>query len=70
MANILSPFSERTYALLRIFAGALFTFHGVQKIFGILTDHQLPVGSQVWVGGIRNVGPNEDSRLDRRMYVV
>lgn len=52
MVNILTPFAERTYALLRIVSGALFTFHGVQKIFGVLTDDQPPVGSQIWMGGI------------------
>ncbi len=51
MATVLTPFAERTYALMRIVAGALFMFHGVQKIFGILTDHQPPVGSQLWIGG-------------------
>jgi len=51
MATFLTPFAERTYALMRIVAGALFMFHGVQKIFGILTDHQPPVGSQLWIGG-------------------
>ncbi len=40
------------YSLLRIMAGAMFTFHGVQKLFGVLTDHQPPVGSQLWIGGL------------------
>ena len=48
----LEPFAERAYALLRIMAGAMLTFHGVQKIFGVLTDHQPAVGSQIWIGGI------------------
>lgn len=52
MSNLLAPFSERAYALLRIVAGFLFTFHGVQKIFGVLSEHQPPVGSQLWIGGI------------------
>jgi putative oxidoreductase len=43
---------ERVYAVLRIVAGAMFAFHGVQKIFGVLTDHQPPAGSQLWMGGI------------------
>jgi len=47
-----SPLTERTYALLRIVAGAMFTFHGVQKIFGVLTDHQPERGSQIWIGGL------------------
>lgn len=47
-----SLLAERTYALLRIVAGAMFAFHGVQKIFGVLTDHQPDVGSQLWIGGL------------------
>jgi putative oxidoreductase len=30
----------------------MFAFHGVQKIFGLLTESQPHVGSQVWVGGV------------------
>ena len=42
-----------SYAILRIISGALFSFHGVQKIFGILSEHgQPPVGSQIWIGGM------------------
>lgn len=52
MPILLTPFAERAYALLRIFAGAMFAFHGVQKVFGVLTDHQPPVGSQLWIGGL------------------
>ena len=40
------------YALLRIVAGAMFTFHGAQKILGVLAESRPPVGSQLWVGGI------------------
>jgi putative oxidoreductase len=42
------------YALLRIVSGAMFSFHGIQKIFGVLTppDHVPAVGSQFWIGGI------------------
>jgi len=50
--TFLSRFAEPSYALLRIVSGAIFTFHGVQKIFGILTDHQPPLGSQLWIGGM------------------
>ena len=50
--TFLSRLTEPSYALLRIVSGAIFTFHGVQKIFGILTDHQPPVGSQLWLGGM------------------
>ena len=30
----------------------LFEFHGVQKIFGVLTNLQPPVGTQLWFGGV------------------
>lgn len=40
------------YALLRIVAGLMFSFHGFQKIFGILADHVPPIGSQLWFGGV------------------
>ena len=52
MASPFKPFEEGAYALLRIVSGALFTFHGVQKIFGVLTDQQPPVMSQIWIGGL------------------
>ncbi|MCB9729561.1 MAG: DoxX family protein [Deltaproteobacteria bacterium] len=52
LQKLLSPHRDRAYALLRIVSGLLFSFHGVQKIFGVLTDHQPAFGSQIWVGGI------------------
>ena len=52
LARLLSPFTEQVYACLRIVAGVMLTFHGIQKLFGVLTDHQPPVGSQLWVGGV------------------
>jgi putative oxidoreductase len=52
LKNMLSPFSERVYALLRLVSGSMFAFHGIQKLFGVLTTHQPPVGSQLWIGGI------------------
>src|SRR6185369_9395246 len=48
----LSKYSDEAYALLRIVAGFMLAFHGSQKILGILTDFQPPVGSQLWIGGI------------------
>ena len=41
-----------TYALLRVVSGALFSFHGVQKIFGVLSPFKPPMWTQMWVGGI------------------
>ena len=50
--NFLSKYKDHTYALLRIVSGAIFTFHGVQKIFGVMTEHQPAIGSQLWIGGM------------------
>jgi putative oxidoreductase len=49
-----SRYSEEAYSLLRIVAGLLFSFHGAQKILGLLTDPSMmpPVGSELWFGGI------------------
>jgi putative oxidoreductase len=41
------------FALLRIVAGAMFAFHGGQKLFGLLTHKPGPeLWSQKWVGGV------------------
>jgi putative oxidoreductase len=48
----LKSFEEPAYALLRVGAGLMFCFHGVQKVFRVLTDHPPAVGSQIWVGGV------------------
>jgi putative oxidoreductase len=50
--KVLAPFSERIYAILRVVAGLMFSFHGLQKVFGVLMAHQPPVGSQLWIGGV------------------
>jgi putative oxidoreductase len=44
---------EGAYALLRVVAGLLYAFHGVQIVFGYLMESPRPaVGSQVWIGGV------------------
>jgi putative oxidoreductase len=49
----LGKYTDHAYALMRIVAGFMFTFHGVQKIFGYLANSPQPtVGSQAWFGGI------------------
>jgi putative oxidoreductase len=48
----MDKFSDSAYALLRIMAGFLFSFHGAQKILGVLSEFRPPVGSQLWVGGM------------------
>ena len=53
MLRFLAKFENVAYALLRIVAGLLFAFHGMQKIFGVLSDQPKPeMFSQVWIGGI------------------
>ena len=51
MKNI-EKYSDHTYALMRIMAGAMFAFHGVQKTLGVLSEFQPSVGSQIWIGGV------------------
>jgi len=48
----LELYTRQIYALLRIVAGFMFSFHGAQKIFGFLSDHQAVFGTQVWYGGL------------------
>jgi putative oxidoreductase len=45
-------YADHTYALMRIVAGFMLSFHGVQKLFGVFSDFQPPAWSQVWFGGI------------------
>ena len=52
MTTTNNPVLSIAYALLRFVSGALFAFHGVQKIFGVLSEHEVEVGSQVWIGGL------------------
>ena len=50
--NLLSKYTDFAYAVLRIVTAALFAFHGVQKIFGVLSAEQPAMGSQLWIGGL------------------
>src|SRR6185295_20326408 len=50
--RLLRPRSEIAFAVLRVVVGLLFTFHGMQKVFGILSTGQPPLGSQLWIGGV------------------
>ncbi len=52
LARFLEPKTEIAYAFLRILSGLMFSFHGVQKIFGVLSDHVPPFPSQLWLGGL------------------
>jgi len=44
--------SDVFYALLRILAGLMFSFHGFQIIFGVLTTFKPTAGTQLWFGGL------------------
>ena len=48
----LGKYADYAYALMRIMSGLMFSFHGAQKILGVLSESQPPVGSQLWFGGI------------------
>ncbi|MEN9581300.1 MAG: hypothetical protein RJA70_4309 [Pseudomonadota bacterium] len=52
MHHRLAPYTEQTYALLRLGSGFLFAIHGVQKVFGLFADAPKAVGSQLWLGGV------------------
>ena len=48
----LERYADHSYALMRIVAGFMFSFHGAQKILGVLSTFQPPAWSQLWFGGI------------------
>jgi putative oxidoreductase len=53
LKRVLDPLQELAYTALRFIAGFMFTFHGVQKVFGALTSRPTAaVGSQIWIGGL------------------
>jgi putative oxidoreductase len=47
----LEKYADHAYALMRIIAGLMFSFHGAQKLLGVLSAFQPPVGSQLWFAG-------------------
>ncbi len=50
--KLLAKYADQAYALMRIVAGFMFSFHGAQKILGVLSSFQPPMGSQLWFGGV------------------
>lgn len=50
--KLLEKYSHEAYALLRIMSGFMFSFHGMQKVLGLLAEMQPAVGSQLWIGGV------------------
>jgi putative oxidoreductase len=47
-------FTDQAYVLLRVVAGLMFAFHGMQKLFGVyIPAEYIPkMGSQGWIGGV------------------
>ncbi len=52
LTRFLEPKTDAVYTLVRIVAGLMFAFHGVQILFGVLTPFRPPVGTELWFGGI------------------
>ena len=50
--RFLQRFTEPAFFLLRLAAGLMFGFHGMQKIFGVLSEFQPAFPSQMWFGGM------------------
>jgi putative oxidoreductase len=44
--------ADLAYVLLRVVAGALFAFHGAQKMFGIYGGFRPHFPAQIWFGGV------------------
>jgi len=51
LTRLLKPRADQAYAVLRIVAGVLWAFHGMQKVTGLLTERTPAPFSQVWIGG-------------------
>ncbi len=52
LSRLLRPKAEAAFSVLRIAAGLMFSFHGMQKLFGVLSTFQPPFMSQLWFGGV------------------
>lgn len=52
LSSTLSKYEPLAYAAFRIVIGFLILWHGADKLFGFPSGHQMPVGSQLWVGGV------------------
>lgn len=56
--DFLQKFQSAFYVAMRFLFGAMFALHGAQKILGFPTAaaHKLAVGSQLWIGGVLELG--------------
>ncbi len=52
LGQILARRENDAFAALRVASGLMFSFHGMQKIFGIFAKQAPPLGSQIWFGGM------------------
>jgi len=52
VGRFLESKSDVSYTLLRLVAGLMFSFHGFQKIFGLMSNFKPAVGTQLWFGGL------------------
>ncbi len=52
MAAFMKPFESQTYAALRIMAGALFLWHGTQKLFGFPKAGPPELDAMMLVAGV------------------
>lgn len=52
MNRILGRHADRVYAIFRIVVGLLFSFHGMQKIFGAFGAQQPPLASLAGLAGV------------------
>jgi putative oxidoreductase len=52
MTQFLSRLEGPAHAALRIVAGAMWSFHGMQKILGVLSTFKPAPFSQLWIGGV------------------
>ena len=52
LERLLAPHADRAYAILRVVAGFMFAFHGLQKVLGVLAEAPQRFGSQLWIGGL------------------
>jgi putative oxidoreductase len=54
MKEALRKWSDVAYTATRIVAGFMLPWHGMQKLFGVLTSHAFSFGEkpQLWIGGL------------------